>query len=156
MARLTSPFLIADVQQSYTAYCNAPHAQRGDFVKPTKAQYKKIHAIKHPKAVAKYGAATESTPVDTAVFSPDVAAIVAAVLTAVGKTPTEAPQAATEAYKARTAPEDRPADAARNQVLWALNTEGLLGEALEASDKPYITQDAGTSVLTATFGPFKS
>lgn len=74
----------------------------------------------------------------------DIAQIVAAVLVALGNEP--------EATEDKRERREVPADAARNAVLWRLNVEGLLAEALDASDEDYITQEAGRATLTLHFG----
>lgn len=65
-------------------------------------------------------------------------------------------QAATTTYKARTPRVKVPTNAARNAVLWALNTENLLGTALDLAEEQgieYITQELGQALLADTFGP---
>jgi hypothetical protein len=78
----------------------------------------------------------------------DIAAITAAVMQALGKT---AP--ASKSFRKRHTAAQRHEDGARNGLLWALNDEGLLSEALDASPGDYITQDAGLRVMETTFGP---
>lgn len=65
-----------------------------------------------------------------------------------GTTPTVAPT-----FRTRHTKDEQNKDAARNGLLWALNDEGLLAEALEASPGDYITQEAGLAIMTRTFGP---
>lgn len=71
-------------------------------------------------------------------------------------TATAAPATRKKQYRARTASSEVPANAARNQLLWALNTEGLLREALDKCEEQgldYITRDVGTELMTREFGP---
>lgn len=55
-------------------------------------------------------------------------------------------------------PRETPEDAARNAVLWRLNKDGLLADAVNrAADAglDYITQEIGSTLLTETFGPLE-
>ena len=55
-------------------------------------------------------------------------------------------------------PRETPSDAARNAVLWRLNKDGLLAEAINRAadaDLDYVTQEIGSALLTETFGPLE-
>lgn len=163
--RLTSPFIHSNVDVAFAAYCAMPFAGRADFKKPTKAAFRKLHAKKHPEAVAKSKAAPAPKAATAQVvveaprlvnvngtyYSIDDATGILTPVTQITDT-----QPAVGNYRERTAREDIPADAARNSVLWALNTEGLLTDAIERSEGGCITQAIGTALLSETFGPFKS
>lgn len=53
-------------------------------------------------------------------------------------------------------PREAAGDEARNGVMWRLNKEGLLNNALALAEEAgldYITQEIGLEVLSSTFGP---
>lgn len=140
MSTLISPFAIDNIDEAYTAYCAMPFLKRKDRKKPTKAQFKKLYT---QRRIERNGAAVAEAKGDAPA---DLMQAFAEWLAAQGK----GEAIHTEARKPiKTAPKD----AARNGVLWRLNVEGLLSEALAASDESYITQKAGQDTLTAAFGP---
>lgn len=195
-----SPFAIADVDAAYVAYNNAPFAKSPTFTKPTKAQFKKMHAQRHQEAKAREDAkiaanhTTTTAPatapeIDLTQFDSDTARIIANSLGIEYTEPEPEPDAgvdlntlvstlvasgadaetiaaavvaftnmngtvdtSTEVYRQRTPKEDIPADAARNAVLWALNTEGFLMLVPEGGCDT-ITQLDGTTLLSEEFGP---
>jgi hypothetical protein len=144
---LVSPFTLDSVDAAYAAYCAMPHMKRASAKKPTKAQFKKLYAAKRASIDAEpIRVAKGETKGDLA---QQIAEAVAAALAAANGEP-EPMEAPKPKIRKRNAP---PKDAARNAVLWRLNVEGLLNEALDASPGTYITQAAGTATLTAAFGP---
>lgn len=148
---LVSPFIHADVDKAFAAYCAMPHAKRADFKKPTKASFRKLHAKRHPIAVAQSAPVREAKGETQADLTQIIAEAVAnAVALATGTKVESTPTPANATRKPMTAPAK---DAATNRKLWRLNVEGLLADALAASDKPYITDEAAGATLTAAFGP---
>lgn len=160
-----SPFVHDQLDVAYVAYCNAPHAQRAGFKKPSKAAFKKLYNERHDQAVADYNAkhgigqttttrtkkakANNADGIGALGLSPDVIEALRELLTP-GNTPE--PNEDEGDYAERTPRDQVPADAARNAVLWALNTEGFLTLDPEGGNDP-ITQDEGTELLSEVFGP---
>lgn len=145
------------VEAGFDAYCASVISGQGMALAPVRAKAESIlgkrlnvnrkgaldaycKAFKLKPGAIQAQVATDETPLDITQI------IAEAIAAALGNTPAKAePEAADE----RRTP---PKDAARNAVLWRLNVEGLLSEALDASEGDYITQAAGTSTLTAKFG----
>lgn len=90
---------------------------------------------------------------------PDVDTIVAAVLAVLGKAPTATiPATPARTYRQRLTKEqiaEQYPNAARNKMLWVLNTEGFLAIVPEGGQEP-IAQEDGTEILSETFGPLET
>lgn len=137
-----SPFLIDNIDEAYAAYCAMPHTKRQGYKKPTKATFKKLYAERRLELNA--DAVREAKGETLADLAQQIAELSAAVASLSGEDTTQAEF---------DTPRPRPIDAARNGVLWRLNVEGLLTEALDASEGDYIQQAAGVATLEAHFGP---
>lgn len=136
-----SPFLIDNIDEAYAAYCAMPHTRRKGFKKPTKAKFKKLYAERRLELNA--DTVREAKGETLADLAQQIAELSAAV----------ASLSSEDTTTEFDTPRPRPIDAARNGVLWRLNVEGLLTEALDVSEGDYIQQAAGVATLEAHFGP---
>ena len=145
-------------EAGFAAYCASVTSGQGMSLEPVRAKAESILGKRlNPERKGALAAYCKAFDVDASAEPQTI------IREAKGETPQDLAQiiaelqARIEALAAPAAsgrtPRTRPTDAASNGVLWRLNVEGLLAEALDASDEDYITQDAGTTLLTATFGP---
>lgn len=148
MARITSPYLIADVDQAYLAYCKLPLIKSGATPKMGKRDFRKKHAVEHPLRTQEWPirearGETHADLIQALLDSP----LGPAIQQALGNLPEI--KAAASIVNLRS---KRETDSATNGMLWRLNVEGLLTEAVEASPGDYITKGAAQAVLTDHFG----
>lgn len=167
---LVSPGSIEDVKEAYKLWCGMPHAQRTGFVKPGLPTFRKdIYPKLREKYLAKQNqpSTTRRTKKSEAApaAAPNLMEQFAAFLQQQGialPNAAEVEEEKTDDFEERTPRDQVPTDAARNMLLWALNTEGLIGEAFEAAQENgdvldneavYITQEIGERVMADHFGP---
>lgn len=179
MSRNISVYSHDTAEVAYAAYCNAPFVQRKGFTKLTKAQFAKQFPAKRAEFIAKQKQATtapapaanndlitvngvEYQMNDAGALVP-VEIVESNTITVNGVeyieqddgslVPVTAPS--TAVYKSRTPREDIPEGSARNNLLWALNTEGFIQIVPEGGCTPIMQQD-GLDLMSATFGPLVS
>ena len=158
--RLVSPFSLPTEAEAYDAYCAMPHMKKEGAKKPTRKAFAKLYKERHAEH-ARNGEVSRAKGDDRATLIQQIAEAMAsgdaeaiAELLAGGTDATDEAEAADDGEYLE--PRDTPEDAASNGVLWRLNKEGLLHEALEdagEAELDYISQEIGQAVLTRGFGP---
>ena len=182
MSTLTSPFSIADVSKAYKAYKAMPCFRREDRTPMPFPAFRKQHKTRHAELTAASAPVreakgegngdllhmlaellTQATTSATATAEPErTAENTPDILTALREQMSRANGGGNDGDEGddggEFGREDREPDAARNAVLWRLNVEGLLPDALtraEAEGLDYITQTIGQTILTENFGPLQ-
>lgn len=149
-----SPYAAATLEEAYAIWCDRifpMHKSAGRIKrKPSFAAWCKTHTAKFKAFHTNHGAAAAGKARGKA--APDLLQQLAEALSALQAKEAEAEPEASDEYDEKR---EVPADAARNGVLWVLNSQGLMAEALERAEGDYITQDEGTSLLTERFGPLE-
>jgi hypothetical protein len=151
-----SPYAAATLEDAYELWVERifpMHKAAGRIGrKPTFKTWCKTHADKFEEFHTNYGAQTAANTRGKA--KPDLFALLAEALAErLGVTSEDVTAEETAEPNEYQERREAPADCARNGVLWVLNAQGLLAEALERAEGDYITQDEGTALLTETFGP---
>lgn len=164
MSRL-SPYAEDTLEDAYAAWCGLvvgmQKARNPKWRKPSFKTWLKDHKARYEEYQAEIEADERAETIREAKgeTTPDVLQLLAEALGLTGDAQDEddEPEAEPEKpkRKTQTKPRKRPEDAARNSVLWRLNVEGLIEEALDASDGDYITQATGSAILTKHFGELK-
>lgn len=162
MARsLPSPYVMENVDEAFAAFKLMPHCKVEGYKMPTKAQFRKTHAVKHPIAVAKLGKSKTTNTADplaaykaAGITDPAVLAIISA-FQGLKTEHLKTEQAEDQEYPTPLTTEEireQYPNAARNAVLWRLNVEGFLVLDPSGGNAP-IEQGESTAHLTAKFGP---